>query len=74
MTVKVPSEAELIQEVAQLLLTYLSPDKAARFWANWQIGQGDYLDWRDEQFADQTVEQLYQAIEAHQAADQTNTE
>ena len=62
MTVQTINEASLMQEVAQILLQQLSPDKVARFWANWQVGQGDYLDWRAEQFDGETVDSLYQTI------------
>ncbi|HXW01349.1 MAG TPA: hypothetical protein VEC93_23265 [Anaerolineae bacterium] len=62
MTVRIATEAEVRQEVAQLLLQYLTPAKLARFWASWQIGQGDYLDWRDEAFAQETVASLYEKI------------
>jgi len=62
MTVQVTAENEIIREVAQTLLQHLAPTKVARFWASWHIGQGDYLEWRDEQFADETVDTLYNAI------------
>jgi hypothetical protein len=41
---------------------HLTPAKLARFWAYWQIGQGDYLDWRDEEFAAETVDSLYEKV------------
>lgn len=66
MTVRIASEAEVRQEVAQLLLQHLAPAKLARFWASWQIGQGDYLDWRDEAFAQETVDSLYEKISTFQ--------
>lgn len=66
MTVRIVPESELRREVAQLLLQHLSPAKLARFWSSWQIGQGNYLDWRDEIFAGETVDSLYQAILAFQ--------
>jgi hypothetical protein len=62
MTVQVANEATVMREVAQVLLKHLAPDKVARFWAAWQVGQGDYLAWRDAQFADETVDSLYEAI------------
>lgn len=67
MTVQIPSEADLMREVAQLLLQNLSPTKVARFWASWQIGQGDYLAWREEAFGQATVDDLYADILAFQA-------
>lgn len=66
MTVRIATEAEVRQEVVQLLLQHLTPTKLARFWADWQTGQGNYLDWRDEAFAEETVESLYEKILAFQ--------
>jgi hypothetical protein len=62
MTVQIAPEAEVLREAAQILLQHLSPAKVARFWASWQAGQGDYLQWRDETFANATVDDLYSQI------------
>lgn len=69
MTVTIESEAEIMQEVTELLLQKMSPAKVARFWASWQIGQGDYLKWRDAAFADETVDSLYEQIKTLQESD-----
>ncbi len=66
MSVKVNGEAEVMREASEILLQHLSPAKFARFWANWQLGQGDYLRWRDEFFAGQTVSQLFSAVQTFQ--------
>jgi hypothetical protein len=66
MTIDVVSEAEIIQEASEPLLQKMSPTKVARFWASWQVGQGDYLQWRDEAFADESVDSLYKQVEAFQ--------
>ena len=47
MTVNVDSEATVMREAAEILLRNLTPSRLARFWAAWQVGQGDYLSWRD---------------------------
>jgi hypothetical protein len=62
MTVQVAPEAEVLRKAAQILLQHLSPAKVARFWASWQAGQGDDLQWRDETFATATVDDLYSQI------------
>jgi hypothetical protein len=67
MSVDVIAERDIMREAAQVLLENLTPAKAARFWASWQAGQGDYLAWRDEQFAGETVATLYEEISAYQA-------
>lgn len=61
------SEAEVMHEAAQILLQHLSPAKAVRFWASWQGSRGNYLDWRDEQFAGMTVAELVEEIRKFQA-------
>ncbi len=66
MTVRITTEAEVRREVAQLLLQHLTPAKLARFWASWQVGQGNYLDWREEEFAQETVDSLYEKVLAFQ--------
>jgi hypothetical protein len=65
-TISVPSERQIINEAAQVLMQHLSPSKAARFWASWQVGEGDYLQIRKELFAKETVDSLYEQIEAFQ--------
>lgn len=62
MSVRIINEGALMREVAQVLLAHLSPDKVVRFWASWQLGQGNYLDWRDKEFAAEKVDALYEAI------------
>ncbi len=66
MAVQVITEAEVMREVSQILLQHLAPTKAARFWASWHGGQGNYLDWRDKEFAGETLDQLYTEILALQ--------
>lgn len=66
MTARVASEAEVIHEASQVLLRHLSPAKAARFWAIWRTGQGDYLQWRDDAFSGESVDSLYEQIEQYQ--------
>jgi hypothetical protein len=58
MTIEVIAEADVMREVTQVLLENLSPATVARFWASWHMGQGYYLDWRDEQFKGETVTSL----------------
>ena len=62
MNVRIATEAEVTREVAELLLQHLPLTKLARFWASWQVGQGNYLDWRDEEFTQETVDSLYEAV------------
>jgi len=66
MSVRVISEAELMREVSQILMQHLTPTRLARYWASWHGGQGDYLTWRDETFAGDTLDHLYEEIVAYQ--------
>lgn len=66
MTIHVTSERQVIQEAAEILMKHMSPAKATRFWASWQVGEGDYLVLREQLFAKETVKSLYKKIEEFQ--------
>lgn len=66
MTIHVPSERQVIQEAAQVLIQHLSPAKATRFWASWQVGEGYYPAIREQLFTKETVASLYEQIEKYQ--------
>jgi hypothetical protein len=66
MSIRVQTDVEIMNEAARVLQEHMTPSKVARFWAAWQRGQGDYLAWRAEIFADATVDQLYEEIVAYQ--------
>ena len=63
MTVHVLSERQIALEAAQVLIQHMSPSKAARFWASWQVGEGEYLAIREQLFQKETVSSLYKQIE-----------
>ena len=65
-TIHVPSERQIIQEAAHVLMEHMSPARATRFWASWQVGEGDYLEIRQQLFEKETVASLYEQIEAFQ--------
>ncbi len=54
------------QEAAQVLIEHLSPTKVARFWAAWQLGGGDYLTIREQLFGGETVDTLFDKVQAYQ--------
>ena len=66
MTIHVTSERQVIQEAARVLIKHMRPAKATRFWASWQIGEGDYLIIREQLFAKETVKSLYKQVEEFQ--------
>lgn len=61
-TVQVLSERQIILEAAQVLMEHMTPSKATRFWASWQVGEGDYLAIREQLFQKETVASLYEQI------------
>jgi hypothetical protein len=65
MSVTVPNESTTTAEAVEVLMERLPPSKVARLLSSWQIGQGDYLKLREELFASETVESLFQAASAN---------
>ena len=65
-TIHVLSERQINLEVAQVLMRHMSPSKATRFWASWQVGEGDYLAIREQLFQKETVSALYKQIKKFQ--------
>lgn len=66
MNVHVFSERQINLEAVQVLMQHMSPSKATRFWASWQIGEGDYLIIREQLFQNETVDSLYEQIKKFQ--------
>ncbi|MCL5997928.1 MAG: hypothetical protein M1546_18020 [Chloroflexi bacterium] len=62
MNVHVSSDIAILREANEVLLQHLGASKAARFWAAIQPGEGDYLKVRDELFAGETVDTLYEQV------------
>lgn len=66
MTIHVLSERQIFLEAAQVLMQHMSPSKATRFWASWQVGEGDYMTIREQLFKEETVASLYKQIKKFQ--------
>jgi len=66
MTIKVINEQQNLQEVMQVLFTYLEPSKVMKFWAACKLGEGDYLQLKEKLFAQDNVDSLYEKIQAYQ--------
>ncbi len=66
MSVHVLSERQINLEAVQVLMQHMSPSKATRFWASWQVGEGDYLMIREQLFQNETVDSLYEQIKKFQ--------
>ena len=70
MNVKVMTDQEIVEEATQVLLERLGPAKMARFWAAWQGGAGDYMAIRDQLFAGESVQTLYEKVQAYQESEE----
>ncbi len=68
MTITVLREQDVVREAFDVLWQNLSPSKVVRLWAAWQMGEGNYLAWRDELFTEETVATLYEKVQAYQIA------
>lgn len=64
MRVNRPTDRQVIQQALEILLTHMDPSNVARFVAVCQLGEGDYLKTKDRIFAGETVDSLYEKIEA----------
>ena len=67
MSVHVENEVATMEEAITLLMQHMPASKVARVLAAWQIGRGDYLQIREKLFAGETVEGLYQRVQASEA-------
>jgi hypothetical protein len=66
MSIKVINEEEDLQEVMQVLLAHLEPAKVMKFWAACKIGEGDYLQVKENLFSGETVDSSYDKIQEYQ--------
>ncbi len=68
MSVIVQNESETIAEAVEVLIERLPASKIVRLLSSWQIGQGDYLKLRDELFANETVDSLFEKSKSVQSS------
>lgn len=64
--IKVARENEVLTEGLMVLIEHLEPSKFSRFIAACQLGEGDYLQVKEQLFAQETVASLYKKIEDYQ--------
>ncbi len=57
--VTIQSESATTAEAVEVLMERLPASKVVRLLSSWQIGQGNYLKLRDELFAGETVDSLF---------------
>ncbi|MGL5194310.1 MAG: hypothetical protein ACRC8Y_12065 [Chroococcales cyanobacterium] len=68
MKINRPSDKQLIHQALEILSTHLDPSSFARFVALCQLGEGDYLKAKKQLFKRETVESLYEKIQAFETA------
>jgi uncharacterized protein YuzE len=66
MQIQTPNDQQLLQEVLMILTDHLKPTQLLRFIAAYNLGRSDYLQFKDQQFNNETVESLSQKIDAEQ--------
>lgn len=59
MSVTVQNESATTAEAVEVLMERLPASKVVRLLSSWQIGQGDYLKLREELFAGETVDSVF---------------
>ncbi|MEA5622895.1 hypothetical protein [Nostoc sp. UHCC 0251] len=69
MKIKVINEQENLQEVIEVLLTHLEPSKVMKFWAACKLNETDYLQLKEQLFAQETVASLYAKIKEYEDGD-----
>ncbi|NEP83526.1 MAG: hypothetical protein F6K39_38595 [Okeania sp. SIO3B3] len=62
MKTRTTKEKQVIQEALLILKDHLDPLKFFQFVAACNLGSGDYLEFKDKLFEDETHESLYQKI------------
>lgn len=64
MSITVDNELATIEEATAILLDKMSASKVARLLATLQVGTGDYVKTRDQLFAGETVDSLFEQAKA----------
>ena len=62
MKTRITNEKQVIQEAFLILKDHLEPLKFFQFVAACNLGEGDYLEFKDKLFENETHESLYQKI------------
>ena len=72
MKIKTTNDQQILQEALKILMDHLEPTKFLRFIAKYNLGQGNYLQFKDKEFANETVASLSQKIDAEQKPEPIN--
>ncbi|HEY9866696.1 MAG TPA: hypothetical protein V6D21_21155 [Candidatus Obscuribacterales bacterium] len=69
MKINLNNDQQIIEEVFNILIENLDPAKISRFWAICNLGSGEYSQLKDKLFAGETVDSLYEKIQAQENND-----
>jgi len=72
MKIKTTDDQQILQEALMILMNHLEPTKFRRFIAKYNLGQGNYLQFKDKEFANETVATISQKIDAEQKPESIN--
>jgi len=68
MKIKTTKDKQILQEKLMILMDHLEPTKFLQLIAKYNLGQGNYLEFKDKEFANETVASLSQKIAAEENA------
>jgi len=74
MRVNLADDQQILAEALKILVKEMEPWKVARFVAYLGLGSGDYLETKDKLFTGETVDSLYEKIQAFAQRKQNNGE
>lgn len=66
MKIDLKNDRQIVEEVFRLLLENLDPSKVVRFWQICNFGTEDYCQLKHQLFAGETVDSLYEKIQAQE--------
>ncbi|AFY60092.1 hypothetical protein [Synechococcus sp. PCC 6312] len=72
MKINMISDRQILEETLKVLVKEMEPWKVARFIASCGLGSGDYLQAKEELFADETVDSLSEKIQAFNQSQQNH--
>ncbi|MFN6032539.1 MAG: hypothetical protein ACK48B_00480 [Dolichospermum sp.] len=72
MKIQTPNNQQLLQEVLMILTNHLKPTQLLRFIATYNLRLLTYLQFKEQQFVDETVESLSQKIHAEYTPEYIN--
>ncbi len=66
MKINLNNDQQIIEEAFGILIKNLDSSKLSRFWTICNLGSGDYSQLKEQLFVEETVDSLYEKIQAHE--------